>query len=95
MLTSTLRKTVPKLFDIVSMATSNIYQHHGMFRQIHPFHKSFLYRIKVAVYPTRSALPIATHVMIELMAQGRVSNNVFKHARFYVERKLVRSSFYI
>lgn len=47
--------------------------------------------VKVAIHPTWSTLPIATHVVIELLSQRRMGIQIPKHIELRPECVLVRS----
>ena len=61
-----------KFVEIVPDATSDIYEQGCIRAGVGTVQKPFLYRVETRVHPCRAALPITTHVVVELDAVGRV-----------------------
>ena len=87
--------SIPEFLDVLTVTAANVYQQDGVFRVAHTVYQLVLHRVEVRVHPTWSTLAIATHVVVELLTQGRVCIQIPEHVKLSVESILIRPIGYV
>ena len=54
-----------EFFQIMTLSSSNIYQHHGIFLCAEALSETLLHWIEVGIHPTWTALAVTHHVVVE------------------------------
>jgi hypothetical protein len=83
-----------KLRQIMPNAAANVYDQRSISIRSRPLYQAILYReerLIRLIHPAGPALTVATHVVIELLAHGRVRLHVSEHVQIGGVGVLVRA----